>query len=162
MDSVNCATYWLSACSRASEAFSRASWRFPSSLRHSSCARSRAPDSTSRPWRSYLFRERLNLTTTADKVEYFRLRLVSAVSPRGRNTRWSRSAHSRQSGFPFSILRKLPFHNSSPHSAQAEGFKIEKTTISPFTSVAVLVSTAMNFYLRLLDCKTKDPPRVDW
>ncbi len=57
------------------------------SERHSCSARASAASSTNTPRRSYRFREWLNRTTTARNVEYRLARRVSAVSPRGKNTR---------------------------------------------------------------------------
>ena len=58
-----------------------------SSARHSSSARSSAPSSTRRPWRSYLFLALLHFKTTAQRTEYFLDRRVRAALPAGRKTR---------------------------------------------------------------------------
>ena len=55
--------------------------------RHSCSACSTAFSSTNKPCRSYLLLARLHFSTTATSVEYFRDRLVSAVSPEGRKIR---------------------------------------------------------------------------
>src|SRR5262245_4214822 len=75
-------------------------------------------------------------------MEYFRLRRVKAVSPLGRKTRWSRSAHSRHSGLSFSIFNRFPFHNSTPHSEHLESRSMENTTRS---APLLEVSTSLGF-----------------
>src|SRR5215475_14317705 len=75
-------------------------------------------------------------------MEYFRLRRVKAVSPLGRKTRWSKSAHSRHSGLSFSIFKKLPFHNSKPHSEHFESRRMENIIMS---SPLLAVSTSLGF-----------------
>ncbi|CAM5686021.1 hypothetical protein SALBM311S_09188 [Streptomyces alboniger] len=61
--------------------------RASASARHRASARASPASSTRTPCRSYRPLRRLNRTTTADNVLSSRDRRVSAVSPRGRNTR---------------------------------------------------------------------------
>src|SRR5207249_9787051 len=154
MSSANCLTYRASARSRVTAARPRATRRRPSSEIHSLWARSSAAASTRRPCRSYCPRERLKRRTTALRLEYLRLRRVSAVSPAGSHTRWSRWAHFRQSGRSASILRKLPGSRSTPHWEHAEGFRIEKTTTSRFL-------TAIEFPAALADDTRTGEPLVN-
>src|SRR5262245_17390447 len=79
-------------------------------------------------------------------MEYFRLRRVKAVSPLGRKTKWSRSAHSRHSGLSFSIFKKLPFHNSTPHSEHLESRRTENMTMSlPLLEVSTSLGFMFNW-----------------
>ena len=64
------------------------------------------------------------------------------MSPLGRKTKWSRSAHSKHSGLSFSIFKKFPFHNSTPHSEHLESRRMEKITMS-FPLLGV--STSLGF-----------------
>src|SRR6185503_7211477 len=91
------------------------------SAKHSVSACASAPSSTSKPCRSYRPRALLNFNTTAESVEYFFERLVSAASPVGRKTSSSRSAHAKHKAplFSSSVIHAcLP--NSSPHSSHFE------------------------------------------
>ena len=117
-----------SSSARRSASRSRRRARAPSSLRHSASACVIAASSTSTPCRSYRLRARLKRTTTADNRLCFRARRVSAVSPRGRNTRCSRSAHDMQTGPRSSITRRPS--SSLPHPAQVQSRSGETTTRS--------------------------------
>src|SRR5262249_60664884 len=78
-------------------------------------------------------------------MEYFRLRRLKAVSPLGRKTRWSRSAHSRHSGLSFSIFKKFPSHNSTPHSEHLESRRMENITMSsPLLEVSTSLGLMVN------------------
>jgi hypothetical protein len=121
---------WSSSACRATARClfrSLASW----SARHSCSACSNACSSTRSPCRSYRLRARLHLRTTATSVECLRERLVSAASPAGKKTRWSRSAHARHSA-PFSLVNVIQAlrPRSSPHSSQIVSLLVINTVRS--------------------------------
>src|SRR2546426_8975198 len=98
---------------------------------HSASACSNAFSSTKSPCRSYRPRALLNFRTTAESTECFRARLVSAASPVGRKTNWSRSAQARHNApSPSSSLIHAFLPNSSPHSSHLESRCEMKTLMS--------------------------------
>ncbi len=106
-----------SSSARSCRSRSRRRARASSSTRQCSSASSKAGSSTRMPCRSYRLRARLQRTTTADRLLACLARRVSAVSPAGRNTKWSRSAHLRQSGPASLMTRKSP---EPPQPAQVQ------------------------------------------